>query len=115
MILAMIEVESGFNNKAVSRAGAKGLMQLMPKAVKDAKSYCKITGKVDLFNPRTNIKLGVCYLAWIQERTGKDWVKMLIAYNGGVLYVRRYIDHKPIPGETANYVLRVLYLAKSDS
>ena len=111
MVLAIVEVESAFLNTARSGAGAIGLMQLMPGAIKDATEFCKL-GRTSPWGIKDNLMLGSCYMLWIQDRIGTDWDKTLIAYNGGIGHVRRYDKGLNIPCETANYVLKVKKVKK---
>lgn len=87
-ILAVIQVESSFNPQAVSPAPAYGLMQVMMPAARD-RGY---TGNAQgLFDPATNIRLGIAHLLWgknyIEQRVlgrAADWREILSAYNAGV-------------------------------
>lgn len=83
LTLAIIEVESNFNKSAVSDAGARGLMQVMPK-------WKEILGlKGDLDNIDTNIHHGLQILGFYQETHGGDLDLALAAYNRGPDIVRR--------------------------
>ncbi len=99
---AVIQAESAFNYRARSRAGALGLMQLMP-------STAERFGVLDPFDPRQNINGGVKYLKWLHDYYGGDLTKVVAAYNAGEGAVNR---HKGIPPfrETQAYVPRVLDL-----
>ncbi|MBU4288906.1 MAG: lytic transglycosylase domain-containing protein, partial [Proteobacteria bacterium] len=76
LLKALIKVESNFNPKAVSKAGAMGLMQIMPENF-DA---LKITNP---FNPRENILGGTLYLKQLMTRFGGKLPLALAAYNAG--------------------------------
>lgn len=99
---AIIQAESAFNYKARSKAGALGLMQLMP-------STAERFGVVDPFDPRQNISGGVKYLRWLHTYYGGDLTRVVAAYNAGEGAVNR---HKGIPPyrETRAYVPKVLDL-----
>ncbi len=99
---AVIQAESAFNYKARSRAGALGLMQLMP-------STAERFGVLDPFDPRQNIQGGVKYLKWLHGYYEGDLIKVVAAYNAGEGAVNR---HKGIPPfrETQAYVPKVLDL-----
>lgn len=99
---AIIQAESAFNYKARSRAGALGLMQLMP-------ATAKRFGVVDPFDPRQNIEGGTKYLKWLSDYYKGDVAKVVAAYNAGEGAVDR---HKGIPPfrETRAYVPKVLDL-----
>jgi soluble lytic murein transglycosylase-like protein len=100
LIKAVIHVESCFNPKAVSRAGAAGLMQLMP-------ATAERFGVKDRFDPAQNIRGGVEYLKLLQGLFRNDKRFVLAAYNAGEGAVKKYNDIPPYP-ETQNYVKRVL-------
>lgn len=102
LISALIRVESGFNPRAVSRKGARGLMQLMPETA-------SVLGVRDTFNPRENIDGGVRHLRGLIERFADDVVLALAAYNAGEQAVLAYGGIPPFP-ETRDYVNRVLLL-----
>lgn len=102
LIAAMIRIESGFNPRAVSRRGARGLMQLMPETA-------SILGVRDLFDPRENIEAGVRHLRGLMERFGSDLPLVLAAYNAGEQAVLAYRGVPPYQ-ETRDYVTRVLEL-----
>ncbi len=102
LIKAVIVVESNFNPDAVSHAGAKGLMQLMPKTAEQM-------GVEDIFDPRQNILGGTRYLRTLANSYKGDLVLTLASYNAGQKAVDRHKDIPPID-ETQRYVRRVLKL-----
>lgn len=102
LIESIIRVESGFNPRAVSRKGARGLMQLMPETA-------SLLGVRDSFNPRENIDGGVRHLRGLMERFGNDLPLVLAAYNAGEQVVLAYRGIPPYR-ETRDYVTRVLAL-----
>ena len=99
---AVIQAESAFYARARSRAGALGLMQLMPQT---AQRF----GVVDPFDPRQNITGGVKYLKWLTDTFDGDLPKVVAAYNAGETAVSKYQGIPPYP-ETRAYVPRVLEL-----
>jgi len=100
LVSAVIRVESGFNARAVSPKGARGLMQLMP-------GTASLLGVRDAFDPRENIEGGVRHLRGLLERY--DLPIALAAYNAGEQAVANYRGIPPYP-ETRNYVARILSL-----
>lgn len=87
LVKAIIMAESGYNPRAVSKKGAKGLMQLMPSTAQDL-------GVEDIFNPEQNISGGVRYFKQLVNRFDGDVRLALAAYNAGSQKVR---DHQGIP------------------
>lgn len=99
LIKAMIRAESGFNPMAISRKGAKGLMQLMPQtAVRMNVS--------NLFDPRENIEGGVRYFKYLLSLFNNDIRLSLAAYNAGENIVSE-IKSIPPYQETIDYIRRV--------
>ena len=105
LVAALIHVESAFNPRAVSRKGARGLMQLLPETAR----RFGVNRKRDLFNPAKNLEAGVKYLKWLTERFGGDIQKSLAAYNAGEGAVDRFGGIPPYH-ETQQYVQRIFGL-----
>lgn len=103
LIHAVISVESGYNPSARSRAGAVGLMQLMPGT---AKRY----GVKNRLDPEQNIQGGTRYLRDLQIMFGHNLQLVLAAYNAGEHAVMKYGRRIPPFRETAAYVPKVLRL-----
>lgn len=108
LIKAVIKAESNFNHKAVSRAGAKGLMQLMPQTA----SSLNVD---DVFHPGNNIEGGARYLRYLLNLYRGNLMLALAAYNAGEGAVAKYNYGVPPYRETQNYVRRVLALYESYS
>ena len=112
LVVAVVAAESAFNPKAVSSAGAQGLMQIMPTTrdwLRDTfKEKCSLGKGSDLLDPATNIAYGSCYLKHLDELYEGDLVKMLVHYNSGGAGVKRLYKHRRIYKETSEYVPRVL-------
>jgi len=104
LIRAVIHAESAFNIGALSKAGAKGLMQLMPGTAKDM-------GVDDPFNAQQNIRGGSRYLAQLLSQFDGDIDLACAAYNAGPTTVTQYSGIPPYP-ETQAYVTRVKILLK---
>lgn len=100
LVSAVIRAESGFNPRAVSPKGARGLMQLMP-------TTAATLGVRNSFDPRQNIEGGVRHLRSLIDR----FINLpfaLAAYNAGEKAVVQYGGIPPYP-ETQDYVTKVLY------
>lgn len=102
LVRAVIKTESAFDHLAISSAGARGLMQLMPDA---ARRF----GVTDPFDPRSNIQGGVRYLRVLLKMFQGDVALTVAAYNAGEGAVTR---HRGIPPyrETRDYVRKILGL-----
>ncbi len=99
LVKAVVLVESAFNARAVSVAGAQGLMQLMPGTAGDL-------GVTDAFDAGQNIRGGTTYLREMLIRFGGDLDLALAAYNAGPHVVERCLC-VPENGETPDYVRNV--------
>ena len=102
LVRAIIHAESAYNPMALSRAGAQGLMQLMP-------GTARRFGVADAFNVGQNISGGVQYLAWLINRFNGDLTLVAAGYNAGEGAVAKYGGVPPY-SETQRYVQRVAQL-----
>jgi hypothetical protein len=100
LVNSVIHAESGFNTRAVSRKGAQGLMQLMPKTA-------ATLGVANAFDPQSNVEAGTRYLRDLLEKYNFDLAKALAAYNAGPLRVQQYGGVPPYY-ETRAYVARII-------
>lgn len=104
IVRAIIHAESAFNPTAVSRAGAQGLMQLMP-------ATARRFGVSDSFDATQNISGGVQYLSWLLRRFNGNLTLAAAGYNAGEGAVDRHGGVPPYR-ETQHYVQRVAQLAE---
>jgi len=123
-IYAVLRQESAFDPKAVSSAGARGLMQLMPATARELLRDLErdpgqaLASGTDLHDPELNIALGTRYLARVQRRFGGHPALAAAAYNAGPGTVARWLPERPVEAdlwiatipypETRAYVRRVL-------
>lgn len=124
LIAAIISQESGFDPNAMSRAGARGLMQILPATWQllnptsscDGEHAPPAMGRDCIFDPEANIRVGTAYFAGLLEQFDGNVVLAFAAYNAGTAVVRRYaggdlaagLDDLPPFAETRGYVRRVL-------
>ncbi len=104
LIRGVIQAESNFQVRAVSPAGAQGLMQLMPATARDL-------GVDDPFDIRQNIDGGARYLRQMLDMFDGDVKRALSAYNAGPGTVMKYDGQVPYP-ETRHYVRKVMLYAQ---
>lgn len=92
-IYAVMKVESNFNPNVVSKANARGLLQIIPSTYKE---LCQKRGvdyrQEDLFDPAINIDFGIYYLKWLYDIFG-DWDLAHMAYNGGIYNVQKWLEN----------------------
>ncbi len=117
IVFSVIKTESGFDPNAVSSAGAKGLMQLLPVTMEWLAQYRGETCDLGMIHdPDTNIRYGTFYLSYLYERFG-DWDTAFAAYNAGPGNVAEWLEDEAyakdgkltaIPyRETENYVRKI--------
>lgn len=99
-VASVIKAESNFNPHAVSRKGARGLMQLMPQTANQL-------GVKDAFDPKANVEAGTAHLNALLEQYHDDPVKALAAYNAGAHRVQQYHGVPPYR-ETRAYVAAIV-------
>jgi soluble lytic murein transglycosylase-like protein len=101
LLVSLVKAESGGDTHAVSRAGARGLTQLMPATAKDL-------GVADSFKPDDNLRGGATYLDQLLTRYHDNLALALAAYNAGPEAVDKYHGIPPYR-ETRAYVARVIH------
>jgi soluble lytic murein transglycosylase-like protein len=101
LLHAVVMVESAYDPKAISKKGARGLMQLMPAT---ANRY----GVIDSYDPKQNLQGGAQYLKDLLKLFEFDIKLALAAYNAGENAVSKYGNTIPPYAETQNYVTKVL-------
>lgn len=122
-IWGVIRQESIFNQQALSRAGGRGLMQLLPRTARMVARQIGVHANTrSLFSPETNIRLGTRYLADLKSRFDDNLVLAAAAYNAGPDKISQWLDRTPfdsaqiwveaIPyNETRRYVQHVMAFA----
>ena len=124
LVYGLMRAESAMQADALSSAGARGLLQLMPGTARMVarRHALPYAGQGDLMRPMVNIPLGVAHLAELQDQFDGEWIHVAAAYNAGSGAVRRWLDSRPLTDhdiwletlpfyETRDYVPRVLAFA----
>ncbi len=124
LVYGLMRAESAMQTDALSPAGARGLLQLMPGTAREVarRKNLSYNGQGELMNPAVNIPLGVAHLAELEARFDGNWVHVAAAYNAGISAVERWLDSRPFSDpdvwletlpfyETRDYVPRVLAFA----
>jgi soluble lytic murein transglycosylase-like protein len=107
LVMALIEIESGFNPQAISPKGARGLMQLMPAT---ASRYGMRDAK-ELLDPARNLDIGIRHLKDLLAAHNGQWALAMASYNAGQHAVAKYGQRIPRYNETMLYVPAVLSAA----
>ena len=115
LVASVIQAESSFRPRAVSRTGAMGLMQVMPATWREINNELHVCAgrhsgecTVDCyFDPELNIRVGTAYLGNLAKRFGGDLTLAVAAYNAGPGAVQRYGGIPPF-SETEAYVEQVM-------
>lgn len=92
LMISLIRQESAFNDRARSPVGARGLMQLMPTTARRMERV----SKNQLFDPKTNIRLGVRFYSTLSNRYGGEAELALAAYNAGPMNVDTWQSRYPV-------------------
>jgi len=120
----LMRAESAMQSDALSPAGARGLLQLMPGTARDVarRKGLPYSRPTELMDPAVNIPLGIAHLSELQQRYDGEWVLVAAAYNAGINAVNRWLEERSdLPPdvwvetlpfyETRDYVPRVLAFA----
>jgi hypothetical protein len=105
LLHAIAEIESAFNSEAISKAGARGLMQVMPDT---ARRFGMQNPMQELFNPISNLRVSSNYIRTLYSLFGNNIPLILAAYNAGENAVIKYGYKIPPYRETENYVNKVM-------
>ncbi len=119
LVYSIIKTESKFDKDAVSNKGAKGLMQVTDKTSSWAAEELKLGSSINIFEPKTNIRIGVWYLSRLEREFHGNIDLSIAAYNGGSGNVRKWLNKDEyskdgqslmkIPfKETSDYTYRVM-------
>lgn len=103
-IRAVMRAESAGDPRAISSAGAMGLMQIMPATWAELRVRHRLGG--DVYDPRDNILAGTAYLRELHDRYGSV-TAMLAAYNAGPGRYEASLSGRPLPAETRAYVAAI--------
>ncbi|TCT00202.1 transglycosylase-like protein with SLT domain [Aquabacter spiritensis] len=111
-IRAVLRAESGADPRAVSPAGAMGLMQIMPATWDELRVHYGLGA--DPFDPRDNILAGAAYLRQLYDHYGSIRA-MLSAYNAGPARYEASLTGKPLPPETRIYIAALAPILDTES
>ncbi len=124
LVYGLMRAESAMQSDALSPAGARGLLQLMPSTARAVaeRNGLPFNNSADLMDPKVNIPLGIAHLAELEHRYDGDWTRVAAAYNAGINAVARWLETRPesepdvwmetMPFfETRDYVPRILAFA----
>mgnify|MGYP001056846885 CR=1 FL=1 len=92
LIYSIMKAESKFDERAVSRTGAKGLMQIMDETAKWAYKQMEMDEKSDIYVPAVNINVGTWYIGKLLRDNGGNTVAALASYNAGGSNVNKWKD-----------------------
>ena len=96
LFYGLIRVESGWDTRALSRAGAQGLTQFMPATWKEWLRRLKYPADTDSSDPAVNLEMGAAYMNWLLEREWTSgWLDVLVSYNAGGRRLRDWRNGRP--------------------
>lgn len=116
-LMILLAIESGYNQKAVSKVGAIGIGQITRIAKKQvyisqryAEPACRNLPKLNRYKLKDNIKLSYCYYSYLTKLSKGSTLLSVAAYNGGPRTWKRIKKGLSINPETANYILKFSYI-----
>ena len=112
LIYSIIKAESKFNEKAISRRGAKGLMQISDMTRDWAIEQLELNNDIDIYDPETNIKIGCWYLNTLYKEFGKTDL-VIAAYNGGSGNVKKWLSDEEYSKDGEN--LHIIPFSETDN
>lgn len=101
LVYSIIKAESKFNEKALSRRGAKGLMQIAYITRDWAIEELELNDDIDIYDPETNIRVGCWYLNTLYKEFGKTEL-VIAAYNGGSGNVKKWLGDEEYSNDGEN-------------
>ena len=104
LLLSQAWAESSFDPRAVSHAGAQGLLQIMPDTWREWSP--KIGAGSDPFDPRQNARVGAAYMRWLLEQTDNSVYNALVAYGWGI---GNWLSDQPRPAPWIEYANKVVH------
>ncbi len=110
-ILSVIETESSFRTGVISKAGAVGLMQLLPATAKETAERYNIRSyksAADLHNPVVNLRLGVAYMSYLRKQFGHS-LHYVAAYNMGPTALRRKLRNNDYGLGALDHYVRTIH------
>ena len=112
LVYSIIKAESKFNEKALSRRGAKGLMQIADITRDWAIEQLELSDDIDIYDPETNIRIDCWYLNTLYKEFGKTDL-VIVAYNGGSGNVKKWLSDREYSYDGEN--LRIIPFSETDS
>ena len=92
VVYSLINIESSYDKNALSKAGAVGLMQLLPSTAEDIANRIKIDEEINLYDEKVNIRLGCYYLSYLIDMYDDNLINALCAYNWGLTNVNNWLE-----------------------
>lgn len=111
LVRSVVWAESKFDSRALSKKGARGLMQLMPETFEMCADDLGL-GERDAFDPKTSLRCGCYYLSLMLKRFDGDMTAALAAYNAGEANARKFLDGEPMFPETQKYLKDIAFAAR---